>query len=265
MKSKQTRGLQAFRRVEAWFAAHPDVIPASGSSATALASRVDALKSVIERMSAQAATQTTQDQQTTLAAKDEKRLRHELRTLHMRAIVRVAHALHGTVPGMGIFKMPAPGATSESLVHAAEALHTTAALYADVFVEHGLPSDFLEQLAAATSALKGSVDARGLARSRRTEATTSIGNDLELGRRVVSTIDASLAHALKDQPATLAAWRQAKRVTAKVGPVHLALGPIPAEVSPTPPAVGATPPVAGGTLPVVPAAPPASVAGTRVA
>ena len=44
MKSHQTRGLQAFRRIEAWFAEHPQVLGAAGSSAAALSNLVDALK-----------------------------------------------------------------------------------------------------------------------------------------------------------------------------------------------------------------------------
>lgn len=227
MKTTQSRGLQAFRRVVAWFAAHPEVIPGSGSSATALAGRVDALTRVVERMSTQATEQSTQAKQATLAATDESTLQHELRTLHMGAIVRVAGALRGIVPGTGIFRMPSPNMKSESLVHAAGALQTTAALYREVFVEHGLPSDFLERLAASTAALKASVDARGLARSRRTEATANVADDLQLGRRIVAMIDAALAHALKDQPATLAAWRQAKRVTLKGTPVRLDTTAIP--------------------------------------
>ena len=33
--------------------------------------------------------------------------------------------------------------------------------------------------------------------------------------RIVSTIDASLTHALESDPATLVSWRQAKRITVK--------------------------------------------------
>jgi hypothetical protein len=50
MKSVQSRGLQCFRRVEAWFAEHPGVVPAAGSSAGALAGQVTALQQVVDRM-----------------------------------------------------------------------------------------------------------------------------------------------------------------------------------------------------------------------
>ena len=87
----------------------------------------------------------------------------------------------------------------------------TASVYKEVLVEHGLPADFLDQLAAATSALKSSIDARGMALSKRTGATASVAGDHDLGRRIVSMIDASLTHVLKNDPVTFASWRQAKR------------------------------------------------------
>ena len=215
MKSRQTRGLQAFRRIEAWFADHPQVIADSGSSAAALANHVDTLKQLVARMTAWATQQAVQSGQATLAATDEAQQRREVRLLHLMAIVRLAEALRGTVPGMGVFKLPRQSLRSEALLHAAEAIRTTAAVYKDVFVEHGLPADFLDQLDAATTALGQSVDARGVARSRVTAASSGLVSDLTLGRQLVAMIDASLIHALKADPATLASWRQAKRATVK--------------------------------------------------
>jgi len=201
MKSTQTRGLMAFRRVTAWFADHPTVIPGSGTSAAALQSQVDALKQIVASMTARATEQTTQASQATLASKDETAQRSELRQLHLKAIVKIAGGLRGKVPGMSVFKMPAPRLSSESLLHAAQATRTTAAVYKDVFVEHGLPADFLDQLDAATAALESSVDARGMAQSRRAGASTGLVGDLTLGRQIVSMIDASLTHALKSDSA----------------------------------------------------------------
>jgi len=204
MKSRQTRGLQAFRRIEAWFAEHPQALVAAGSSAAALANQVDALKQLIARMTALAIQQAFQTGQ-----------RHDVRLLHVKAIVQIAEGLRGKVPGMGVFKLPSRSLRSDALFHAAEAIRTTAAVYRDVFVEHGLPADFLDQLDAATTALGQSVDARGVARSRVTGASSGLASDLALGRQIVRMIDASLIHALKADPATLASWRQAKRATVK--------------------------------------------------
>lgn len=215
MKVQQGRALQAFRRVQAWFVEHPDVLANSGSSKDALAKQLDALTQVVDAMTAGATEQTTQKSQATLAAKDEKTLRADVRALHLKSIVNLATALRGKVPGMGVFKMPSTGMRSENLLHAAQALRTTAGVYKDVFVEHGLPADFLDQLDAATTALKDSVDARGIARSRIIGASTTLVSERSLGRQIVMMIDASLAHVLKSDSAMLASWRQAKRVTLK--------------------------------------------------
>jgi hypothetical protein len=261
MKSKQTRGLQAFRRIEAWFGEHPQVITASGSSAAALAKQVDALKQLIARMTAWAAQQVFQTGQATLAAKDEAQQRHEVRLLHLKAIVRVAEGLRGKVPGMGVFKLPSRSLGSDALFHAAEAVRTTAAVYKDVFVEHGLPADFLDQLDAATTALGQSVDARGVARSRVTGASSGLASDLALGRQIVAMIDASLIHALKAEPATLASWRQAKRATVK-GASSRGVGDVTPLVNGNAPLTNGGAPVANGSASTV--APGVSVSSTAV-
>lgn len=251
MQTRQTRGLQAFRRVEAWFVEHPNVIPASGSSATALTSQVAALQTVVDRMTVQATEQTTQASQATLAAKDEQTLRSDVRSLHVKAIVKVAGALRGKVPGMGVFKSPRPGLRSEALIHAAEAIQTTAGVYKDVFVEHGLPADFLDQLQTATAALKSSVDARGVALSKRTGASTGLVSDLALGRQILAMIDASLAHALKSDPATLASWHQARRLTVK-GAVARNGGTVVPGVASVAPVTHGVLSVPSGVVPVAP-------------
>jgi hypothetical protein len=116
---------------------------------------------------------------------------------------------------MGVFKLPSDSLSSETLVHAAEAVRTTAGVYRDVFVEHGLPADFLDQLDAAMSALKDSVDARGVARSRIAGASMTLASELSLGRQIVTMMDAALAHTLKSDAPLLASWQQAKRITVK--------------------------------------------------
>jgi len=79
----------------------------------------------------------------------------------------------------------------------------------------GLPLDFLEQPDASTAALRASVGARGLARSRQVRASANLSSDLALGTKIIAVIDAALPHLLKSDPATLVSWRQAKRPTVK--------------------------------------------------
>jgi hypothetical protein len=258
MKLRQGRALQAFRRVQAWFAEHPQVIASAGSSKDALSKQLDALAQVVNSMTAGAAEQSSQKGQATLASKDEQTLRKDVRSLHLKAIVTLAEGLRGKVPGMAVFKMPPPKLKSENLVLAAQAMRTTAGVYNEVFVEHGLPADFLDQLDAATAALKQSVDARGIARSRITGASTTLTSERSLGRQIVMVIDASLAHVLKSDSAMLASWRQVKRVTLKGATSRAVLPVLPAAQIVSPAAHGASP-IAQVVSPVAPvAAPPTS-------
>jgi hypothetical protein len=206
-----------------------------------LGSSWDALSQVVETMTAGATEQTTQKSQATLAAKDEKSLRANVRSLHLKSIVTLASGLRGKVPGMGVFKLPSPGMQSENLLHAAQAVRTTAGVYEDAFVEHGLPADFLEQLDAAIAALKQAVDARGIARSRIAGASTTLASERSLGRQIVMMIDASLAHALKSDPPMLASWRQVKRVTLRGATSRAVLPVVPAAQSAARAAQGASP------------------------
>ena len=68
---------------------------------------------------------------------------------------------------------------------------------------------------AALTALKASVDARGVSRSRQVGAGASLASDLALGKEIIVMIDAALSHVLNSDQATLVSWRLAKRPTAK--------------------------------------------------
>jgi hypothetical protein len=213
MYQKQERHLQALRRIVGWFPDHPSVIAGTGASAVALGGQVTSLQGVIDRVTDHAAAQVTQYGQSTLAAKDELMLRKELRSLHLGAIVSMARGLKGKVPGMGVFKMPSDRSKPETLLQHAQSVRVTASPYRAVFVEHGLPADFLEQLDASIAALKQSVDARGAARSGLSEATTGLKAEFALAVQIAKTMDASLTHVLKSDASLMQSWRQAKRIT----------------------------------------------------
>lgn len=159
--------------------------------------------------------QNTQMAQSLLVSKDECELRRDILSHHMATIVKVARALRGTIPGIGVMHMPKGNATTARIVTAATTMARQAEIYETVLVEHGLPQDFIAQLDKAAVALKGSLDARGEARAVRVGATRGIDSELSLGRRVVDIMDASFTRHLRRQPAKLAEWRNVKRVQVK--------------------------------------------------
>jgi len=220
MDIKQQRMLQALRRVQAWCAANPELVPApvppNGAWAP-LTRQLDVLNTLVAQATTAAAEQGVQTNRATLDASSERSLRGHLRA-EMHVVTQVAQALRKSVPGIGMLRMPSPRTRIEGLLEAADALATQAATYETVLVEHGLAPDFLAHLASAVSALKSSLDGRGAARASRVSATKQVQVGLSLGRQYVQIMDAALTKALKDEPARLAEWKHARRVTLKGTP-----------------------------------------------
>lgn len=232
MQNSQNRRVQAFVRVDAWFAAHPEMFPAGESTTTALEGLRTNLAGVAARITANAAAQTTAQQQTTLASRNELTLRAQLRDVELKAIAGMAQALKATVPGIGTIKLPGSAAQPTVMLDHARSVRAVAAVYEQVLIEHGLPADFLARLDRSIDALQQSVNARSAATTRVVDATKSVEADIKLGNRLVAMMDASLKHRLAPDSVALATWRQAKRVTTK--PVTRSLGLVTGELGSLP-------------------------------
>jgi len=235
MNGKDERVGQSFRRVEGWFVLNPQYVAGNPS----LGTQVEALNGVVTRLFDHATAQDTQRSQSLLISKDETERRREVLSHQMAPIATVARALRGTVPGIGVLvSLPKGNGNTTEIIAAATAMAEKAEIYKAVLVESGLPADFIEQLKAAAAALKTSFDDRGLARASRVAATRGVESELELGRRVVSIIDAVVTGLIRSQPAKLAEWQQLKRVTVKGVAVRAPVAlvqttPTPVQTSPT--------------------------------
>ena len=224
MDSHQERVFQSFRRVQGWFEANPSYrVTAPSEVAMALTTQLDALHGIIARLTEHVAQQETQAAQALLISKDEREMRREVLSHHMATIAKTARALRGGVPGIGVLAMPKGNIQTAALITAADVMARKAEVYRSVLVENGLPIDFGQQLIDAAARLKGSLDARGLARGARRAAARGIETELSLGRRVVSILDATLARVLRREPVKWAEWRHVQRVTQR--------GSVPKEVA----------------------------------
>jgi hypothetical protein len=106
--------------------------------------------------------------------KRQRALRGDLRSTHMLPVSRIAKLVYG-VPGMGpAFVMPKLRADNDSLSDAARGMAQAAARNSDVFTEHGLAKNFLDQFRAATSALSDALGARVESQRRRTVANKAL-------------------------------------------------------------------------------------------
>ena len=211
MNGYQERVIQSFRRVQGWFVANPEYVAANPK----LGVQLDALNGIVNRISDHAIVQNTQHAQSLLISKDELEKRHALVAHHMAPIVKVARALRGTVPGIGVLSLPKGNASKSEVIMAANAMAEKAMNHKDVLLESGLPADFIEQLQQAAATLKTSLDDRGLARAGWVAATKGVRGELALGRRVVTILDAVVTHLIRSDPVKLAEWEQLKRVTVK--------------------------------------------------
>jgi hypothetical protein len=211
MNAQQERVFQSFRRVQGWFVANPQYT----ASRPALATQLEALTGIVQRLTDHAAAQLTQRSNALLDSKDEVEKRRELVSDHMAPIAKVARALRGVVPGISVLKLPKGNVPTPQVINAATAMAQKAEIYKDTLVESGLPADFLEELQGATAALKASFDARGLARAARVAATRGVESELTLGRRMVTILDAIVTRLIRSQPTKMAEWEQLKRVTVR--------------------------------------------------
>jgi hypothetical protein len=211
MDAYQERVLQSFRRVHGWFGANPQYVTGNPS----LGTQVETLNGIVQRLSDHAAAQDTQRSQSLLVSKDEPELRREVLSHQMAPIAKVARALRGTIPGIGVLVLPKGNSPTPEIITAATAMAEKAEIYKDVLVESGLPADFIEQLTAAAAALEASIDGRGLARASWVAATRGVASELAVGRRIVAIIDAVVTRQVRSEPTKLAEWEQLKRVTVK--------------------------------------------------
>ena len=244
MNSQQERVLQSFRRVQSWFVTYPEYSTKDPAGSPALATQLDALNGIVTRATEFAAEQDTQAAQSLLVSKDEREQRREVLSHHMASIAKVAKALRGQVPGIGVLTMPKGNIQSASLITAATVMARKAEVYASVMVEHGLPTDFVRQLENAATKLKDSLDARGRARGARTGATRGLEAELALGRRVIDIMDVAVTRILRSQPARIAEWKNVKRVTLRGSAVRGSASGVevlPTGVEASPTGVAATP------------------------
>ena len=115
MNAHQERVLQSFRRVQGWFAANPQYT----ASTPALATQLEALGGIVQRLSDHATTQDTQRAQSLLISKDETEKRREVLSHQLAPIAKVARALRGTVPGISVLSLPKGNVPTPAVINAA--------------------------------------------------------------------------------------------------------------------------------------------------
>ena len=104
---------------------------------------------------------------------EKRNLQLVLRRDHMAPIARIARAELPPTPAVEPLKMPKGRPTVARLAALADGMANAAAPFADTFISAGLPTDFIAQLRAATTAL-AAVAERNQNRGKRGGATTGL-------------------------------------------------------------------------------------------
>jgi len=185
----------------------------------------------------------------------QRQLRLTLRAQQMDPIALIARKNLRTTPEFAALQMPKPTVSGEAFIASAKAMADAAAIHKDTFIEHGLPSTFLEDFKVAITKLNSSISDREQNYNRRLSATKGLDEKEKQGRLVLSVLDSLLEPALADNETLLRGWEGARLIRRRPGPTAAAPAAsnptgagaspaTPAPVTPTTPTTLTTPPVA---------------------
>ena len=185
----------------------------------------------------------------------QRQLRLKLRGQQMEPIALIARKSLRTTPEFAALQMPKPTVSGEAFIASAKAMADAAAIHKDTFIEHGLPSTFLDDFKAAITKLDSSISDREQNYNRRLSATKGLDEKEKQGRLVLSVLDSLLEPALADNESLLRGWEGARLIRRRTGPTAAAPAAsnptgagaspaTPAPVTPTTPTTPTTPPVA---------------------
>lgn len=219
MNSQQERTLQAFRRMQGWLGARPELTAGSSSATDApLAQQIAALGVVIQQFTTHAAQQNAAARAKKGSTAEASNLRVELVKHHMVPIADMAKAAIPDIVRMTEqLRMAAARFTTEGLIAAAEAMAKAGDQEENrtKLIQGGLPADFVKQLRGVAAAYRAAIDTRGQHVANRKGAAEGIVATIDEGRKLVISISVILNRLLRADSVALAEWNQLRRVTLK--------------------------------------------------
>lgn len=209
MKSKEKLVIESLLRVQAFLGENPAPAPASYAEPKAV------LDEVIGQLGEHTGAQVLGLQLSKAQQKRQAAAARKLRDHHLRPIATIAQSAVDVDPGIAdAFKLPSGNAGVLRLIASADAMREAAAPIAASFVTAGRPADFVEQLAAAITALRDMVGGRGTILGTHVGAKAGIKQQLRRGRLAVKRLDSIVRVAFEGNDVVLARWGAMKRVRA---------------------------------------------------
>jgi hypothetical protein len=253
MRFLQNAVLAALKRVQLFLDDNAAILAAI-VDLTAARKRLDA---VVASFTDHAYDQDASDRGAKGETAKQRQLRVKLRGERMAPIALIARKNLRTTPEFAALQMPKPTVSGEAFIASGKAMADAATIHKDTFIEHGLPSAFLDDFKAAITNLDSSISDRAQNYNRRLSATKGLDEREKQGRLVLSVLDSLLEPALVGNDALTRGWEGARLVRRRPGPTAAA----PAASDPTGAGASpATPAPATPTTTTTPTTPPVAAA-----
>jgi hypothetical protein len=230
MTNQEIRNYQMLGRVRDFGTAHRDLFPARSVAGKLFAAVAAAADDLQQHETTESAGRGGEQE----GAVSKAAARAELRR-QVGAIAKTARA--SEVPGLGKFRASL-SCGDERLLSQARTFLQEAKPFAETFVAHELPSNFLRQLQAAIDAFEQAMRERASGRDQRVGARASIEATMEAGLRAVRRLSDIVPNKLQN-PSAVALWNGARRM--ERGPRTKSGAAVAPEPSPSPSAVTPAP------------------------
>jgi hypothetical protein len=204
----------------------------------------------VAQLAALAARQETSTIESTGATARLRAVRALLRKHHMGAVRQVARIALSDSPDLASLTVPTRNLSDQRLVSAAHGMADAAEPYASVFVENGMPVDFIAQLRSAADDVRQLGVARDQRKADVSSATASLRARDSRVRKLLKLLNALVVPRLGTDAGLVTKWQKVRAIEHQRSIV-----PVPATVGNAVSPEGSSPPataqaVEGSTAPV---------------
>jgi hypothetical protein len=205
MEDRHHRRREAFLRMKAFANNHPE------NPATIWPQLVTELDSVNANLAEQVAAEESGHsvKRTGTASRDDAR--EDLRDL-AEAIVRTARAVDETKPGFADGYRSPSQLSDRGLLDLTIGIARIAPPHKADYLSHGMPPDFLEDLAAAIAKLQQTMTDQSEGKAGVKSAGVEIEDTMDQGMSVRRRMNAVVRNVYRDDPAVLAEWETASHI-----------------------------------------------------
>lgn len=207
METRQGNTLHSLRAARDFIVAHQAALPSVTASGA-----LKWLDTAIDDLATHVADQSGGHVSIQSGTKRVHALRAALLRLHMAPISRIARVVFPETQELAPLRVPRGNLSTERLVALARGMSQVAATSPDVFIDAGLPLDFIARLDSVRDALLQAKDDRKRTSGKTSAATLGIATRLREARQTVHILDGLVRTELAGQAVLLKDWTESKRL-----------------------------------------------------